>query len=82
VLHITNDSYSNKEIKKKISLSKAAMTNLTKIIIKKTWKFQPTQQLATADNSLSSSAVGVQREGDKGKTDSTVHSMKGEWISD
>jgi len=32
VVLITNDSYTNEEIKKRISLTKAAMANLTKII--------------------------------------------------
>jgi len=32
VVLITNDSYSSEETKKRISLSKAAMANLTKII--------------------------------------------------
>jgi hypothetical protein len=41
VVLITNDSYTNEETKKRISLSKAAMANLTKII--KPWKFQQTQ---------------------------------------
>jgi hypothetical protein len=32
VVHITNDSYSNEEIKKKISWSKAEMSNSIKIM--------------------------------------------------
>ena len=32
VVLIANDSYTNEETKKRISLSKAAMTNMTKII--------------------------------------------------
>jgi hypothetical protein len=43
VVLITNDSYTNEEIKKRISLSKPAMANLAEII--KIFNFQPTQKL-------------------------------------
>jgi sulfur relay (sulfurtransferase) DsrF/TusC family protein len=39
VVLITNGSYNNEETKKRMSLSKPAMANVTKII--KTFKFQP-----------------------------------------
>jgi hypothetical protein len=43
VVLITNGSYTHEETNKRISLSKAAMANLTKVI--KGLKFQPTQKL-------------------------------------
>jgi hypothetical protein len=44
VILITNDSYTNEETKKRISLSKPAMANLTNII--KHMEFQGTQKLS------------------------------------
>jgi hypothetical protein len=44
VVLITNDSYNNEETKKRISFSKPAMANLTKII--KVLKFQPIQKMS------------------------------------
>jgi len=38
-------SYTNEETKKRISLNKAAMANLTKIILE-SWQFQPTQKFS------------------------------------
>ena len=45
VVLITNDSYTNEETNRRISLSKQAMANLTKKS-QKAWKFQPTQMLS------------------------------------
>jgi hypothetical protein len=64
----------NNEERKRISLSKTAMENLSKIIKEHGHSNQ--------HNSLSSSAVWVQRKGDKRENDDTVDSKKDEWISD
>jgi len=44
VVLITNDSYTNEDTKKRITFSKPAMANLTKIL--KNWKLKPTQKLS------------------------------------
>jgi hypothetical protein len=81
VVLITNGSNTNEKRKKRISLRKSAMANLTKIV-KDLEDSTNTKVKATQDYSFSSSAVWVQRKADKRKTDNTMANKKVECIRD